>query len=259
MRQLVLCIGLVASLTCSVAPASLAQESTDIRDTLVLANRILAMEGLVGPYGHVSARSGTGRFWIADHRSPDTVERGHLKEVEVGLDAATARSQRWYREIFIHSEIYKLLPAVGAVVHLHAPYSVALGTLSGTDRVRPTTNPGANLGEFIPIYEPTDLIETPANARQLAAALQGQNGILLRGHGAVVVGATLEQAVLRAIYLELEAQYQLLARAAGTPLFYNPDEAARFRRTTAVEHAWHYYVEKLQRAAGALLPPHQKH
>lgn len=205
------------------------------------------MEGLVGPYGHVSVRSGPDRFWVAEHRSPDSVERHHLKEVAIGLSAAAARQQNWYREIFIHSEIYRLLPDVGAVVHVHAPHSVALGTLSGADRVRPTTNPGANLGEFIPLYGKTGLIETPEAAVSMAAALQGQNGVLLRGHGAVTIGATLEQAVLRAIYLELEARYQLLARAAGTPHFYTPEETVRFRDTSAVGHAWRYYLEKLQR------------
>jgi HCOMODA/2-hydroxy-3-carboxy-muconic semialdehyde decarboxylase len=224
---------------------------------LVLANRILAMEGLVGPYGHVSARSGADRFWIADHRSPDSVELSDLKAVSVGLDEAAARSQHWYREIFIHSEIYKELPEIGAVVHIHAPHSVALGTLAGSDRIRPTTNPGANLGQYIPIYGQTGLVESPENARKVASALQGQNGVLLRGHGAVIVGATLQQAVLRAIYLELEAHYQLMARAAGTPLFYTPEETARFSRTTAVEHAWEFYLEKLRRTGKSTSGPHQ--
>jgi HCOMODA/2-hydroxy-3-carboxy-muconic semialdehyde decarboxylase len=220
-------------------------------DTLVQANRILAMEGLVGPFGHVSVRDGADRFWIADHRSPDAVSREDLKPARVGLTADEARERNWYREIFIHSEIYSLLPDVGAVVHIHAPYSLALGTLPMADRLRPTTNPGANLGAFIPIYTQTGLIETPDAARRLAQTLQGQNGVLLRGHGAVVIGASLEQAVLRAIYLELEARYQLMARAAGTPLFYSPDETARFSKTTAIEHPWHYYTGKLERLQNA--------
>lgn len=220
-------------------------------DTLVQANRILAMEGLVGPFGHVSVRAGSDRFWVADHRSPDTVTREDLKEVAVGLSAEEARTRNWYREIFIHSEVYRLLPDVGAVVHIHAPYSLALGTLPVTDRLRPTTNPGANIGAFIPVYTRTGLIETPEAAQAMAKAFEGQNGLLLRGHGAVVIGATLEQAVLRAVYLELEARYQLMARAAGTPLFYTPEETARFSRTTAIEHPWHYYTEKLERLESA--------
>ena len=228
------------------APSASLQEG-DLGDRLVTANRILAMEGLVGPYGHVSARADGEGFWVADHRSPDSVERKHLRKVQIGLSEEDARGQHLYREIFIHSEIYRLLPAVGAVVHIHAPHSVALGTLSLPEGLRPTTNPGANLGEFIPIYDVVGLVENSKTAEQVARALQGQNGVLLRGHGAVVVGNSVEQAVLRAIYLELEARSQLMSRAAGGPLFFSPQETARFSRTTAVEHAWQYYADKLGR------------
>jgi HCOMODA/2-hydroxy-3-carboxy-muconic semialdehyde decarboxylase len=231
-----------------VRTASAAQDrATDPRDTLVLANRILAMEGLTGPFGHVSVRADAGSFWVADHRSPDSVERAHLKQVSIDLTEDQARVQHWYREIFIHSETYRLLPDVGAVVHTHAPNTVALGTLALTERLRPTTNLGANLGEDIPIYEPTGLVERPDAARVVARTLGARNAVLLRGHGAVIVGASVEEAVLRAIYLEQEARYQLVTRAAGTPRYYTAEEAAPFSRRTAIEHAWQYYLEKLKR------------
>ena len=241
-------LGLACALITLSGLASTAarQEAKAPLDTLVMANRILAMEGLVGPYGHVSVREDAGHFWIADHRSPDTVERQHLRQVDIGLDQAKAEAEHWYREIFIHSEMYRMYPNVGAVVHVHPAHSTALGTLSGSDRVVPTTNPGSNLGAFIPIYHQTGLIETPEQAQKVAGTLQGQNGVLLRGHGAVLVGGRLEQAVLRAIYLEVEARTQLMARAAGTPLFYSPEESARFSKTTAIAHAWDYYVQRVQ-------------
>jgi len=240
-------VAALTGLLLSGAVLAALQQEEDILAKLVMANRILAMEGLVGPYGHVSARADGKTFWAADHRSPDSVERKHLKKVQIGLSEEAARGQHLYREIFIHSEIYRLLPAVGSVVHLHAPHSVALGTLSLPERLRPTTNPGANLGEFIPIYGVVGLVENRKTAEQVARALQGQNGVLLRGHGAVVVGKSVEQAVLRAIYLELEARAQLMSRAAGSPIFFSPQETARFSRTTAVEHAWQYYADKLGR------------
>lgn len=246
-RRASLLSGLVAWLVVGGAAPSETLQEGDLSDRLVTANRILAMEGLVGPYGHISARADGESFWVADHRSPDSVERRHMKKVQVGLSEEAARGQHLYREIFIHSEIYRMLPAVGAVVHIHAPHSVALGTLSLPERLRPTTNPGANLGEFIPIYGAVGLIENIKSAEQVARALQGQNGVLLRGHGAVVVGESVEQAVLRAIYLELEARYQLMSRAAGSPTFFSAQESARFSGTTAVEHAWQYYVDKLSR------------
>ena len=118
-----------------------------------------------------------------------------------------ARSRGLYREVFIHTSIYRELPEVKAVVHTHAPNAVALGTLSVPDnKIFPTTNPGANLGNFIPIYPTVGLIGSPEKGLEVARALEGQNGVLLRGHGMVVVGSSLEQAVLRAIYLEFEAR-----------------------------------------------------
>ena len=223
--------------------------SEDMRETLVLANKILAMEGLVGPFGHVSVRvKEETKFRIADHRSPDEVTIDHIKEVNIEISPEEAKRQDLYREVFIHSSIYRELPEVNAVVHTHAPYAVALGTLRLADnKVLPTTNPGANLGNFIPVFQTVGLISTPEKGLQLTRTLQGQNGVLLRGHGTVVVGNSLEQAVLRAIYLEFEARVQIRSRAAGEPIPYEVDESDLFKRTVAVDHAWHYYLDKLKR------------
>jgi HCOMODA/2-hydroxy-3-carboxy-muconic semialdehyde decarboxylase len=221
---------------------------SDPRELLVWANRILAMEGLVGPYGHVSFRvENEARFRIADHRSPDQVVLEHITEVDVDITPEEAQARGLYREVFIHASIYRELPDVKAVVHTHAPNAVALGTLSVSDnRILPTTNPGANLGNFIPVYGTVGLIGTPEKGLEVALALEGQNGVLLRGHGTVVVGGGLEQAVLRAIYLEFEASSQMRARAAGEPIPYRSDESDLFKRTVAIEHAWHFYIDKLK-------------
>jgi len=223
----------------------------DVREKLVVANKILAMEGLVGPFGHVSVRmEGEGRFRISDHRSPNEVTVDHIKEVEIEITLEAVEDQGLYREVFIHSCIYRELPEVKAIVHTHAPYAVALGTLQRSDnnKILPTTNPGANLGNFIPVFPPVGLISTPEKGMKLARTLQGQNGVLLRGHGTVVVGTTLEQAVLRAIYLEFEARTQIRSHSAGEPIPYTSSESDLFKRTVAVEHAWHYYVDKFRQS-----------
>lgn len=231
-------------------PWALGQEtpSEDPRELLVLANRILAMEGLVGPYGHVSLRVGDeASFHIADHRSPDQVGLDHITEVNLDITPEEAQARGLYREVFIHASIYRELPEVKAVVHTHAPNAVALGSLKVPDnKIPPTTNPGANLGNFIPIYPIVGLIGSPEKGLEVARALEGQNGVLLRGHGTVTVGNRLEQAVLRAIYLEFEARSQMSARAAGELNPYQPDESDLFKRTVAIEHAWHFYVDRLK-------------
>jgi len=223
----------------------------DVREKLVVANQILAMEGLVGPFRHVSVRmEGEEKFQISDHRSPNEVTVDHIKEVEIELTPEAVEDQGLYREVFIHSSIYREFPEVKAIVHTHAPYAVALGTLkrSNNNKVLPTTNPGANLGNFIPVFQPVGLISTPEKGMELARTLQGQNGVLLRGHGTVVVGTTLEQAVLRAIYLEFEARTQIWSRSAGEPIPYSSSESDLFKRTVAVEHAGHYYVDKFRQS-----------
>jgi ribulose-5-phosphate 4-epimerase/fuculose-1-phosphate aldolase len=242
---------------CCLAPAlgirtqaAQPEAASALREKLVLANRILAMEGLIGPFGHVSVRVGPTTFLIAkdeDHAGA-WVEAGDLLELDTSLTTADVRTRGLYSEVFIHSSAYQARADLNAVVHTHSPAAIALGTLAvPDDRVLPTTNPGANLGEFIPIFRSVGLVQTPERGREVVDALLGQNGVLLRGHGAVTVGATVEQAVLRAIYLELEARTQLAARAAGVPTFYQAGESDLFKGTTAIDHPWHYYVAKLER------------
>ncbi len=94
----------------------------------------------------------------------------------------------------------------------------------------------------LPVIATAAVLTQPANAPEDTLVL-ANHVLAMEG----LVGATVEQAVLRAIYLEFEARAQLLARAAGAPLFYTREESAAFSRTTAVAHAWEYYVEKVRR------------
>ncbi|MBI4446856.1 MAG: class II aldolase/adducin family protein [Acidobacteria bacterium] len=225
-----------------------AQQADSEKEKLVLANRILAVEGLVGPYGHVSVRSSNPeKLWIASHRSPDEVDLKDLVEVELNVTPETVRERNLPSEIFIHTAIYKELREVGSVVHTHSPQAVALGVLRHIDnRVLPTTNSGANLGNFIPVFAEIGLIQDVERGSKLARSIQQQSGILLRGHGTVTLGKGLEQAVLRAIYLEVEARTQIAARQAGEPIFLTPQESDLFKETRAIEHAWEYYVHKVR-------------
>jgi ribulose-5-phosphate 4-epimerase/fuculose-1-phosphate aldolase len=222
----------------------------DAREKLVLANKILAMEGLVGPFGHVSLRLGPTKFLIASHDAGPWIEAGDLIELEVDLQEELVKTRGLYSEVFIHSSMYREHAGVNAVVHTHSPNAIALGTLAlPGGRVLPTTNPGANLGNFVPIFSEVGLIQNAEKGQKVSRALAGQNGVLLRGHGAVVVGGTIEQAVLRALYLEIESRVQLTSRPAGEPIFYRPEESDLFKETRSVEHPWEYLVEKVKRQA----------
>jgi HCOMODA/2-hydroxy-3-carboxy-muconic semialdehyde decarboxylase len=198
----------------------------------------------------VSLRLGPSSFLIAkdEDASGAWIEASDFVELNTQPTPDDVRRNGLFSEVFIHSGAYRELASVNAVVHTHSPNAIALGTLRiPDDRVTPTTNPGSNLGNFIPIFSRVGLIQTPMQGQQVARALQGQNGVLLRGHGAVTVGTSIEQAVLRAIYLELEARIQMISRAAGSPIPYKSAESDQFKDTNAVAHPWHYYVEKVKR------------
>src|SRR5204863_7051699 len=132
-----------------------------------------------------------------------------------------------------HGEIYKARPDVKAVVHSHSPSLIPFG-VTGVP-LRPLYHMSAFLVVGVPIFdiriatgEMTDmLVKTPALGRALAQSLGGAAVALMRGHGNVVVGAGLPQAVFRAVYTEVNARLQAQAMALGAPGTYLDAEEAK--------------------------------
>src|SRR6266571_9087502 len=92
-----------------------------VLNDLVIANRILANEGVVDAYGHVSVRhpNQAERFFMARMLAPELVESGDA--MEFGLDGQPISDSRSPSiERFIHSAIYEARTEVQAVVHAHA-------------------------------------------------------------------------------------------------------------------------------------------
>jgi ribulose-5-phosphate 4-epimerase/fuculose-1-phosphate aldolase len=89
---------------------------------LVIANRILANEGVVDAYGHVSMRHPrhAERYLLACSRSPELVERTDIMEFTLDGNPVGDDKRTLYLERFIHGAIYEARPDVGAVVHAHA-------------------------------------------------------------------------------------------------------------------------------------------
>jgi HCOMODA/2-hydroxy-3-carboxy-muconic semialdehyde decarboxylase len=202
---------------------------------IVAANRILARFGILDAYGHVSVRDRreAGRYLISRSLAPEIVADRDV--VVLDLDSAPERSERrpLYSERFIHGELYRVRPDVQAVVHHHSATTVAFGV---TDTpLRAVSHMAPFLGAGLPVFEIRDaageatdmLVRTPALARELARAVGAAPGALMRGHGAVVTGASLAQVVARAIYMEVNARIQLDAIRLGGPIRYLGAEEAR--------------------------------
>ncbi len=128
--------------------------------------------------------------------------------------------RRVYLERFIHGEIYRARPDVQAVVHSHSPNVIPFG-VTGTP-LQPVFHMSGFLAEGSALFEIRDvagdtdmLISNASLGEALAAALGSRSTVLMRGHGSTVVGASIEQAVYRAVYAEVNARLQTQAKQLG--------------------------------------------
>jgi ribulose-5-phosphate 4-epimerase/fuculose-1-phosphate aldolase len=226
-------------------------------DELVTANRILAREGVVDAFGHVSIRhpGHPDRYCLSRARAPECIEPDDIMEFTVDGTAINADGRKPYAERFIHGAVYEVRPDVRAVVHNHSPAVIPFA-ITGAP-LRPVMHMCASMGGDIRVWDSrtsfgdTNLLVTAMPmARDLAAALGDRPVALMRGHGCVVAGGSLREVVFNAIYLQLNADLQLKASALGEVTFLSDGEIAavmRTRSTFTFERAWEYWCHRAGR------------
>ncbi|HEX9490933.1 MAG TPA: class II aldolase/adducin family protein [Stellaceae bacterium] len=253
MRRL---LGPLAAALLLATPASAQPTAPDraLVEDVVAANRILYDQGVVDGFGHVSARSDkdANRFLLARSMAPGLVKAEDILEFDLAGNAVVAQGRALYLERFIHSEIYKAHPNVKAIVHSHSPSVIPFG-VTGVP-LKPIYHMSSFLGAGVPIFEireaggdGTDmLVRNPALGAALAQKLGNSTVLLMRGHGDVVVGDSVRQAVFRAIYTETNAKLQSEALRLGQVTFLNDQEAAASMATNAalVDRAWDLWKAK---------------
>jgi HCOMODA/2-hydroxy-3-carboxy-muconic semialdehyde decarboxylase len=205
----------------------------ELIEDLVLANRILAQQGVLDGYGHVSARHGerSDRFLMSRSLAPEMVTSSDILEYDLEGNAVDPRGRVSYLERFIHAAIYKARPDVQSVVHNHSPSVIPFGVSSVS--LRPLYHMAAFIGPGLPVFDIkkysgfTDMLITDLErARGLVEVLGNNDGVLMRGHGSAVVGPNIRFAVGRSIYLELNAKLQVQAVSLGGSVTYlDPEEA----------------------------------
>ena len=190
---------------------------------LVVANRILAAEGVLDGFGHVSIRDPRdgGYYLMSRSLAPALVTAADILQHDLDNHAVHDQGHSLYYERWIHGEIYKARPEVNAIVHSHSPTVVPFASTKAP--LRPILHNASFLGFGTPVFEIRNLIpnsdlmiSTAALGRALAETLGSTaDVVLLRGHGNVVVGPTIEIAVFRAYYTEINARQQLNAMILG--------------------------------------------
>jgi len=186
-------------------------------------------------------------------RSPALVEHADLMEFDLQGTPIDAQGRTGYGERMIHAAVYAARPEVNSVVHHHS-YAVLPFTITDVP-LRPVVHAAAVIGAHIPVwdiqndYGDTDmLVRTIEQGTSLAATLDDNTCVLMRGHGAVVVGTGIERAVLTAVYLQVNANVLLQAGALGMPKGLSEDEIrlateSQFS-TLALPRAWEYFCQR---------------
>jgi HCOMODA/2-hydroxy-3-carboxy-muconic semialdehyde decarboxylase len=230
-----------------------------LRHELAVANRILSNEGIVDAFGHISVRNPNdpNRYFISRHRAPDLVEPSDILEMTLDSTPVRPTNVRLYSEMVIHGEIYKVRPDVNSVCHHHAP--AVLPFCSTGVELTPVFHLGGTLGGKVPFWDSRDefgdtnlLVRTPEEGASHARALGPHFLLLLRRHGASLVGKSVRECVFRSIYTTRNAELQLRAMTIGTPSPLTAGEAEKCGGhnlgARGVERAWEYWVTRLAKA-----------
>jgi ribulose-5-phosphate 4-epimerase/fuculose-1-phosphate aldolase len=222
---------------------------------LVIANRILANEGVIDAFGHVSIRhpERDDRYFLARSRSPELVERGDILEFDLDSNPINPDGRTMYSERPIHGCIYKSRPEVKAVCHNHAHSLIPFG-VTGSE-IKPIWHVAGSIGAEVPIWDireefgETDLLVTNNDLGGSLAKKLGKNRCaLMRGHGAVVASHTLKSTVFVAIYLMANAKLLKEAREMGQVTYLSPGEVKLTEQMNFKERsqnrAWEYWARR---------------
>jgi ribulose-5-phosphate 4-epimerase/fuculose-1-phosphate aldolase len=230
-----------------------------VREQISLANRLLANEGILDAFGHVSMRHPTNpdRYFISRHRAPKLVDPADVLEFTLDNKPVVATDARLYGEMVIHSCIYQARPDVNAVCHHHAP-SILPYCISGIE-LKPVYHLGATMGPHVPFWDSRDdfgdtalVVVKPEEGRSLAKALGKNWTVLMRRHGATVAGTDVPQLIFRTIYTCKNAELQSQAHAhghVGALTAAETEKAAAYNlRPGPLERAWTFWNRRLDEA-----------
>ncbi|HSV81869.1 MAG TPA: class II aldolase/adducin family protein [Ramlibacter sp.] len=204
------------------ASAQTAADPDDaLKDDIVTAYKILVNEGILDSFGHVSARSAKNPnvFLVPRAMPPALVTRNDILEVNVAdSQPIDPKGRRVNGERYIHGEIYKARPDVKAVIHSHSQAVIPLSLSSVT--MKPVIAQAGFLPLETPNFEIRDArgangrgmqVTDGARGAALAKSLGPNPVVLMRGHGETVAGKSIKQAVVFAVFVDINARMQTQA------------------------------------------------
>jgi HCOMODA/2-hydroxy-3-carboxy-muconic semialdehyde decarboxylase len=217
-----------------IAPLSGGVVERAALEDLAAASRILVDQGVFDAAGHVSMRhpGHAERFLMSRSLAPALVTADDIIELTLECEVCDARGRRPFIERFLHGAIYRARPDVMAIAHGHSTSVIPFGLVATP--MRATYHNAAFLAAGVPVFDIRDrfgatdiVISSAERGAALAEVLADKSVALLRAHGVVVVGPSLQAAVFRAVFTEVSARVQLQAAVLGGPIAALDEEEGR--------------------------------
>jgi HCOMODA/2-hydroxy-3-carboxy-muconic semialdehyde decarboxylase len=200
-----------------------------LRDEVAQAARVLARLGLVTAFGHVSARAGEAML-ITPAADLAGVTAAELIEVPLAAEGPLPTGAP--AEAWAHLALYRARPDAAAVAR--AQPSSAFAVAAAVSVMVPLHGQAAWLGESIPVHGEAALLRSADQAERAARSLPDGEALLLRGNGALTLGATPGLAVARMWLLAAACDVYLKALAASGANPVTPLSAAEIASWRAV-------------------------
>ena len=198
------------------------------KQRLAAAFRLFAYYGYdEGLAGHITVRDPKfpDCFWV----NPVGMYFGHIRVSDLLLvnhegDVVEGNKPINTAAFAIHSQIHQARPDINAAAHAHSLYGKAWSTLGRI--LAPLTQDACAFYEDHALFDDyTGVVLDTQEGKLIAATLKERKAIILRNHGLLTVGKTVDDAVWWFIAMDRSCQAQLLAEAAGKPVLINPETA----------------------------------
>lgn len=228
-------------------------DTTRYGDVVARAVRVCQAVGVMDMNGHVSVRDPAApqTMWINSRKaSRSTLTAADIVPVDLDRGARIGEGDEPPSEFHIHREIYRRRPDVSAIVHSHPTNILALSTAG--EPLKPATAIGSFLPENgAPMFDSAVLINTEKRGSAVAETLGDAPVLVLRQHGTITVGGTLDEAVVRMICAEDNARLQFMALQIGQPRYLRGEELAVLAsenwQPVSYRKHWHYHEETARR------------
>ena len=229
------------------------------RETLALAHRLATRHALnEGVWNHISLVSPEDPSQILispGHMHWSQVRASNLPLLDSKGNLLKGDQPPIRSGWIIHYPVHQARPDAACVIHVHAPYVTAMSIRKDVQFETRSSQQSAQFHDDVAYFEEYDgILKDECEGERMAAALGDKRILLMRNHGALVVGPSVAAAYLDVYQLERACMYQLLALTGGGQIQLIPEDVAATTSQRAREVCYLEHFEGMRRWIKAIEP-----